>query len=205
MSNAVFFWTVGLSPLSNDQQHTVRYSHNQPPLRARPFFSRLKHPEAQAPSGCFNLILLEVSLLGEGSARALDADPAQFREFVQRRFAAHPPVTAAFDAAKGNLRLVVHSLVVDVNHARVEVLRHVERLVEVVGDDARRKPIFGVVRHVQGFFSILHDNDWRDGSESLIGENLHTGCHIGQHRRLIDKPLIRTTREYVRATRVTPV
>ena len=96
------------------------------------------HP-AGLPAGCVCIFTMgfddEFARLRESPRRALDIDPAQFCELIERGLSAETSVATAFDAAERNLRFVVDGLVADVHHAGFKTHGDIQCAVEIFCDN----------------------------------------------------------------------
>ena len=76
--------------------------------------------------------------------------------------------------------LVVDGRAVDVAHARVDVLREVQGLVDVLSEDRRREAVFGVVGLLQTLFVAVDRVDRGHGAKGLGAAHGHLFGHVGE-------------------------
>jgi hypothetical protein len=77
------------------------------------------------------------------------------------------------------------------HHARVQALRKIDGLFQILRHDACGEAILRIVGDLQSFLDVLHRNDGSHGPERLLEVDLHVLADIGQDRRPVDPPFVR--------------
>jgi len=127
----------------------------------------------------------------EAALSALHGDPFHFGHFFHREAAALASKAAVLDAAERNMGSIRNGAVIEMGHARFQSEGEVERLLHIVGDDARRKALIRVVFEcfVAAFDARL--NRWRsymDIKAAAAGCSRETGLGLlarPRRRRLL--------------------
>ena len=111
---------------------------------------------------------------------ALNRNPLGFRELLNCHATTHATQTTVLDATKGNLRLVEHCRVVDVNHSSFESLSQPEALFIVFRDDCRRQTEACLIGKSQSLLHVVNWQQCNNRAERFFATNLRTWASPNQ-------------------------